>query len=120
MMMTTTPNSVSFNARVKAFSRDRAASVHRLMIDQGKLLVSLGDNYYSESHDIKPATQARLIAAHTFRFATDGESGILYAVDFADACDRLRKMLPPSVIADGGWGWVEDHDRYRYEIGESC
>ena len=51
-----------------------------------------------------------------FRFATDSESGVIYARTFIDAQDKLRKMLPKRALLDGAWGWVEDKDGGRFEI----
>lgn len=51
-----------------------------------------------------------------FDFCTDGESGKIEAVDFADACSQLREMLTDDMLADGAWGWVEDENGERYEV----
>lgn len=53
----------------------------------------------------------------SYRFATDSKHGKLAAVDFDDACRQLDEMVPESTIAGGAWGWVEDHDGCRYEVG---
>jgi hypothetical protein len=50
-----------------------------------------------------------------FNFATDSETGTIQAADFAAACQQLRDMLPPTAVADGAWGWVENTDGWRYE-----
>ena len=65
---------------------------------------------------LRPERQA-VTRAYTYR--TDGELGEIDAVDFADACAQLDAMFTPAVIADGGWGWVDDcnHEQPRYEIG---
>lgn len=52
-----------------------------------------------------------------FRFATDGESGVIKAMDFEHACELLDAMFTPQILADGGTGWVEDGDGERYTIG---
>lgn len=41
----------------------------------------------------------------------------MLAKDFSDAKAKLKAMLPESAIEDGAFGWVEDHDGYRFEIG---
>ena len=53
----------------------------------------------------------------SYTFATDSDSGSLEAVNFADACRQLDEMLTPAMLADGAYGWVEDTDGERYEIG---
>ena len=52
-----------------------------------------------------------------FRYATDSESGELFAMSFDDAKSRLTEMVDEDCVADGAWGWVEDVDGTRYEIG---
>lgn len=49
-----------------------------------------------------------------YDYATDSETGTLYAADFDAACDQLEAMVGG---ADGGSGWVEDVDGYRYTVG---
>jgi hypothetical protein len=53
-----------------------------------------------------------------YQYCTDGDSGILYAEDFDAACEQLDAMFTPAVIADGGTGWVQDADGYRYTVGD--
>ena len=52
-----------------------------------------------------------------YRYATDGEMGVITAADFSDACRKLDAMFSPAILADGGFGWVEDHDGERYSVG---
>jgi hypothetical protein len=52
-----------------------------------------------------------------YSYATDSESGTIQAADFAEACQQLRDMLPPTAVADGAWGWVEDTDGWRWRYG---
>lgn len=52
-----------------------------------------------------------------FAFATDSETGHITAENFGDACEQLDAMFTPEIIADGGFGWVQDTDGYRYTIG---
>lgn len=47
-----------------------------------------------------------------FKFATDSESGVISAASFEAACRQLDAMVQDS---DGGVGWVEDADGFRYE-----
>ena len=47
-----------------------------------------------------------------FRFATDSEQGSIMARDFTEAKAMLAAMIEDS---DGGSGWVEDKDGYRFE-----
>jgi|APGre2960657404_1045060.scaffolds.fasta_scaffold10890_7 hypothetical protein len=65
---------------------------------------------------LRPERQA---VKREYTYRTDGEMGEIDAVDFADACAQLDAMFTPAVIADGGWGWVDDCDgeQPRYEIG---
>jgi hypothetical protein len=49
-----------------------------------------------------------------YSYATDSESGTIQAADFAEACQQLRDMLPPTAVADGAWGWVENTDGSRF------
>ncbi len=61
----------------------------------------------------------REVVLRDYNYRTDGELGTIEAVDFADACAQLDAMFDDAVIADGGWGWVDDcdDDHPRYEIG---
>lgn len=54
-----------------------------------------------------------------YTYRTDGELGTIEAVDFASACAQLDAMCDDAVVANGGWGWVDDCDgeQPRYEIG---
>ena len=54
-----------------------------------------------------------------YRFATDSASGVMVARDFTEAKQMLADRLSDDVLADGGFGWVEDLDGYRHTIGES-
>lgn len=49
-----------------------------------------------------------------YKFATDSEVGTIEAATFEKACEKLEEMVGD---ADGAWGWVEDTDGGRYEIG---
>lgn len=53
------------------------------------------------------------MSAKLYKFATDSESGSFQAKDFAHACARLDAMIADT---EGGFGWVQDHDGYRYEV----
>ena len=55
-----------------------------------------------------------------FKFRTDGESGTITAPDFDNAVKQLNDMFTQQMLEDGAFGWVEDHDGYRHNIGESC
>jgi hypothetical protein len=61
----------------------------------------------------------RVAVKREYTYRTDGEMGTIDAVDFDHACAQLDAMFTPAVIADGGWGWVDDcdHEQPRYEIG---
>jgi hypothetical protein len=63
-----------------------------------------GDNTVPESVD-------------AFSYCTDSEHGEIVASSFDDACRKLLLMVPASAVEDGGWGWVEDKDGDRFEIG---
>lgn len=61
-----------------------------------------------------------------YKFATDSECGTINAASFEDACRKLDAMVLGS---DGGTGWVEDTDGFRYEtegedmvesVGDGC
>ena len=62
------------------------------------------------------STNNTLPTVSLFRYVTDSESGWLEAVDFMNAINQLRAMLPHAVVENGGWGWVSDDDGYRYSI----
>lgn len=47
-----------------------------------------------------------------FRFATDAEHGLIHTKTFSEACSVLENQVQPD-----GWGWVEDHDQTRFELG---
>lgn len=53
-----------------------------------------------------------------YKFATDSASGVMVARDFTEAKMMLADKLTDEVLADGGFGWVEDQDGYRHTIGE--
>ena len=53
-----------------------------------------------------------------YKFATDSASGVMVARDFTEAKMMLAEILTDDVVADGAFGWVEDLDGYRHEIGE--
>ena len=53
-----------------------------------------------------------------FEFKTDSESGKIKADSYEDACEKLRDMVGDDHEATGAWGWVEDQDGNRLEIGE--
>jgi hypothetical protein len=55
-----------------------------------------------------------------FKFRTDGESGTITAPDFDHAVKQLNDMFTEQMLEDGAFGWVEDHDGYRHNIGEGC
>ena len=55
-----------------------------------------------------------------FKFRTDGESGTITAPDFDNAVKQLNDMFTQQMLEDGAFGWVEDEDGYRHNIGESC
>ena len=50
-------------------------------------------------------------SAREYRFGHDGEHGLLAARDFAEAKQILRAKIDGT---DGGEGWVEDEDGYRF------
>ena len=67
-----------------------------------------------------PESPSDTIPMKSFKFCTDGESGTIAAPDFENAVKQLNDMLTESMLEDGAFGWVEDHDGYRHNIGESC
>ena len=87
-------------------------------------IVRVYDNvagYFTTCHSLSKAAERRIRklagTSSEYRFATDSESGTLQAGSFADAKRQLRAMLPPAAVADGGFGWVADHNGDRFEIG---
>jgi hypothetical protein len=52
-----------------------------------------------------------------YAFKTDADSGHIEAPDWNDACQQLEAMFSDAMIDDGAWGWVEDEDGERHEIG---
>lgn len=52
-----------------------------------------------------------------FKFRTDFQHGLIAAGSFRTAKVYLESMVTCEAIANGGWGWVEDEDGTRYEIG---
>ncbi len=75
--------------------------------------------YSDASHARHPLVlSASLLAEDEFRFATDSESGTIRAQDFHAACQMLQERVPEKAIADGAWGWVENYDLSRFELGE--
>lgn len=85
------------------------ATFDDLSDDQKDLILSIQDECEKQMRD-----QWRQIA---FRYATDSESGELLAMSFDDAKSRLTEMVDEDCVADGAWGWVENLDGSRYEIG---
>jgi len=55
-----------------------------------------------------------------FKFRTDRKFGYIQAPNFDHAVKQLNDMFTDSMLEDGAFGWVEDHDGYRHNIGESC
>ena len=55
-----------------------------------------------------------------FKFRTDRKFGYIQAPNFDNAVKQLNDMFTESMLEDGAFGWVEDHDGYRHNIGESC
>ena len=54
---------------------------------------------------------------NSYKFATDSEIGTIEAESFESACKKLDAMITEAAVADGAWGWVEDSDGERHEIG---
>jgi hypothetical protein len=52
-----------------------------------------------------------------FSYRTDGEHGEIEARDFDAAKQMLCEMFTEAIIADGGWGWVDDEDGERFYVG---
>jgi hypothetical protein len=61
------------------------------------------------------------VAEHVaeYQFKTDDSFGVILARDFTEAKMELAKMLPDNAVADGAWGWVDDLDGTRFQIGET-
>ena len=61
----------------------------------------------------------REVMLKDYTYRTDGESGVIKAATFEDACAQLDALVPASARADGGWGWVDDYDMCwpRYYAG---
>lgn len=72
---------------------------------------------YAAIEQAKKETRDKCADLHDYSFRTDAELGVITAVDFDDACEQLREMLPAAALADGAWGWVEDLDGERFEVG---
>lgn len=53
----------------------------------------------------------------SFRFATDSEHGEIHSTSWHAAKQQLMQMVPQCAIDDGAWGWVEDTDGERFEVG---
>lgn len=83
--------------------------------------------HYSQHNDITEAREALVSMltncwvsdeqAEQYAYKTDSEHGVIVARNFAEAKLMLRDMLTAAAIDDGGWGWVDDVDGTRYEIG---
>lgn len=82
-----------------------------------EILLADGDTLDRPS-DFGPRDEWHVAAETTsYRYATDSETGTIEASDFAAACRQLDAMLTTDAILNGGWGWVEDVDGDRYEVG---
>ena len=79
---------------------------------QAEYQPALGTEVRDLSHNVLFSTEWT-----AYRYATDSDSGTIYAEDFDAACEQLDAMFTPQILADGGSGWVEDGDGYRYTIG---
>jgi len=55
-----------------------------------------------------------------FKFRTDRKFGYIQAPNFDHAVKQLNDMFTEAMLEDGAFGWVEDHDGHRHNIGESC
>jgi hypothetical protein len=60
-------------------------------------------------------TVAEETISYTFR--TDAEHGEIVSRDFDEAKQMLCDMCDDDMIADGGWGWVDDQDGERFYVG---
>lgn len=54
---------------------------------------------------------------HEFKFETHHARGVILADNWQEARDVLHKLLD-GTMCDGGWGWVENVDGERYELGD--
>lgn len=62
-----------------------------------------------EAADVDYSTVATEV--HEYRFVADSEQGLIMARDFTEAKQMLRDKIDDT---DGGEGWVEDQDGYRF------
>lgn len=53
---------------------------------------------------------------NSYSYGTDAGFGTIEAGSFDEAKQWLHGEIDKH-LKDGAWGWVEDHDGYRYEIG---
>jgi hypothetical protein len=69
--------------------------------------------------DAIPEPPADSVPMKQFKFRTDADSGTIEAPDFEHAVKQLNDMFTEAMLKDGAFGWVEDEDGYRHNIGES-
>lgn len=93
------------------FHADGTATLWNVYTQQWERTGSPGDQLLASL----PVGDREQVLSHcgSYRFATDAETGAIMAQSFEAACEQLKAMVTDS---DGGWGWVQDHDGYRYEV----
>ena len=84
--------------------------------------------HYSQHNDIYEARAAvvAMIAEYetnedsvkAYAFHTDSEHGYIHARNWDEAKQMLRDMIPYEALRDGAWGWVQDINGSRHEIGK--
>lgn len=96
------------------FDTGRAARDHRLSGPELANGETVGEEAVGwcgpeSEHSIVPIYRDALRA---YCYGTDADLGTITALSFDEAKDTLMEM-----VAEDGWGWVEDVDGARFEIG---
>jgi hypothetical protein len=91
-----------------------AAAIHKAKAYNGALAPAYGTQVEADGETVYDTEWPQ------FKFCTDAKSGHITAPDFDHAVKQLNDMFTEQMLEDGAWGWVEDEDGYRHNIGESC
>jgi hypothetical protein len=106
--------SITSSKKTVGFVGTLAAAIHKAKAYNGALAPEHGTQVEADGKTVYDTEWPK------FRFRTDGESGTITAPDFDNAVKQLNDMFTQQMLEDGAWGWVQDHDGYRHNIGETC
>ena len=101
----------SIKSRIVCEFSGLAEAIAYAQEQQAEYQPALGTEVRDLSHNVLFSTEWT-----AYQYATDGDSGTIYAEDFDAACEQLEEMFSQETIEDGAWGWVQDVDGIRYRV----